>query len=89
MTPSMVGTPVRVSATGTIAKGACSLIGVLINATTAGTITLYDATSVSGTPFVNALATTAGTFVQIPAALANGLHFVEGGTLDCTFFIAG
>ena len=83
------GTPIRVSATGTIATGQGSILGVLINSTTAGTITLYDATSASGTPFVSALATTAGAYIPIPATYAQGLHFVLGGTLDCTFFVRG
>lgn len=88
MTPNMVGSPIRVSATGTVCAQPCQLIGVLVNSTTSGTITLYDATSASGTPFVAAIAPAAGVYTPIPASLSTGLHFVEGNTIDVTFFVA-
>lgn len=88
MTPNMVGSPVRLSASGVVCGLPCQLIGVLVNSTTSGTITLYDATSATGTPFVAAIAPAAGTYTPIPAACANGLYFAEGNTIDVTFFVA-
>lgn len=82
------GTPVRVSATGLVRSIPGNLIGVVVNSTTSGTITLYDELSATGTPFVNAIAPTAGVYVRIPASLAKGLYFVEGNTIDVTFFVA-
>lgn len=84
------GSPVRLSASGLIRTIPGNLIGVIVNATSAGTITLYDDNAgANGTAFVAAIAPAAGAYVAIPASLSKGLYFVKGGTsIDCTFFIA-
>jgi len=83
------GTPVRMqNASGVLHLGPCNLIGVLVNSTSSGTITLYDEVSATGTPVVNAITTTASTFKDLPISFAKGIYFSKGGTLDCTFFIA-
>lgn len=82
------GTPVRVSATGLVRSIPGNLIGVLVNSTTSGTITLYDEVSATGTAFVAAIAPAAGVFVRIPASFAKGLYFVKANTIDCTFFVS-
>lgn len=83
----VVGTPIRVTATGVVWPQAGYLLGVLVSASGSGTLTLYDNTAASGTQISNALAVTAGQYVPIPAALANGLHVTVGGTADVTFFV--
>lgn len=84
----VVGTPVRVSATGAVLRTSGYLIGVLCNSSTSGTLTLRDDTAGSATPFANAIPMTAGAYIPIPAALANGLHATIGGTAaDVTLFV--
>jgi len=88
MIDAVYGTPVRISATGVIAKGGGRLLGVLCNASTSLTITLYDNnSSATGTPFANAIGLAAGQYLPIPAAYANGLWCVIGGIGDATFFV--
>lgn len=88
MSVSNVGTPVRVSASAIISRGPCQLLGLLVNATSSGTVTLYDATGVVGTAFA-AITPALNTYVPINAACATGLYFVKGGTsIDVTFFVA-
>ncbi len=55
----VVGTPVRVSATGAVLRTSGYLIGVLCNSSTSGTLTLRDDTAGSATPFANAIPMTA------------------------------
>lgn len=81
------GTPVRVSASGVICRGNGCLVGVLCNSSTAGTVTLYDDTNGATTAFAAAIPMVAGAYTPIPAAFANGLYFVLGGTADVTFFV--
>lgn len=83
------GTPVRISSSQTLSLIPCQLVGMITNSTAGGTVTLYDATSATGTPFQNTLSTTAGAYRAIPAATAIGLHCVIAGTCDVTFFVAG
>jgi len=82
-----IGTPVRISASGKIASGPCQLLGILVNSTSSGTITLYDATSATGSAFA-AITPPVNVFTQIPAACATGLYCTVGGTLNATFFVA-
>jgi hypothetical protein len=82
-----VGTPTRISASGIVRTGFGNLVGVLVNSSTSGLLTLYDGTAASGTPFVNALALTAGDYRAIPANFGKGLYATIGGTADVTFFI--
>ena len=86
--PTEFGDPIRVSATGTVMTGPGVVVGVVVNASTSGTLTLRDATSATGTPFVNALSVTAGSFVPLKIAFTTGLHLTLGGTGDVTFVIA-
>lgn len=86
---AMTGTPVRFqNASGVVRLGPCNLLGVLVNSTTGGTITLYDEVSATGTPVVNAITTAANTYKDLPISFAKGCYFAKGGTLDCTFFVA-
>lgn len=83
------GTPVRMqNVSGVVYLGPCNLIGVLVNSTTGGTITLYDEVSATGTAVLNAVSTTASTFKEMPISFAKGIYLTKGGTLDCTFFVA-
>ena len=83
------GTPVRMqNVSGVVNLGPCNLIGVLVNSTTGGTITLYDEVSATGTAVLNAVSTTASTFKEMPISFAKGIYLTKGGTLDCTFFVA-
>jgi len=82
-----VGSPKNVTATGVVWSAPGYLLGVLVNASSSGTLTLYDNTAASGTKIATTLSVTAGQYVPIPAALAVGLHCTIGGTADVTFFI--
>jgi len=82
------GAPVRVSASGVIRYGNCNLIGVIVNSTTSGTITLYDEVSATGTAFVAAIAPAAGVYTPIPASCAKGIYFTLANTMNVTFFVA-
>lgn len=88
MIQTMVGTPVRLTASRVVSKapGGC-LIGVLCAASTAGTIILTDDTTGAGTTLIGTLSLTAGQYTPIPLAFANGLYCTVGGTLDATFFV--
>ena len=83
-----VGTPVRITGSGIIARGPCQLLGIVVNSTSSGTITLYDGTNTSlANPFA-AITPTVNVYTRIPAACSVGLYCTVGGTLNATFFIA-
>lgn len=88
MSAAAFGTPIRISATTTVATSSARLVGVLCNSSAAGTVTIHDAVSAVGTPFVSAIPMVAGAYTPIPASVAVGLHVVLGGTADVTLFVA-
>lgn len=88
MSVRQVGTPVRATGSQIISNVPCQLLGLLVNATSSGTVTLFDATNGSGTAFAS-ITPALNTFVPITASCATGLYFTKGGTsIDVTFFVA-
>ena len=61
--------------------GQGALIGFLCNSTSSGTVKLYDATSATGTAFVD-MTPTAGVFYPLGACFNTGLYFVKTNTVD-------
>lgn len=81
-------TPAPVAANGTFSRlGQCELGGFLC--TTAGSITVYDAATATGTPIVATMAVTAGVFHPLPFACAVGATVVCSGGAAGTVAHAG
>lgn len=78
------GTPVNLTASGSIALHAGNLIGFYVNSTTAGTIVVRDG-GASGTALSGTITPVIG-FHRFPAACVTGCYATIGGTLDVTFF---
>lgn len=67
----------------TVKSGPAKFFGIVVVASTSGTITIYDNTSAAGTVLFSDATLTAGDVVHfggLGVAAANGLHVVCGGT---------
>ena len=85
---NMSGTAIVISGTQLICPAPCSLIGIFCAASTAGSLTLYDAGSSATTnTLVPAFAVTAATYYPLPFNLKNGLYAVASGTVSATVAI--
>lgn len=76
-------TPVTQAAAVTVRTGPAGLFGVVVVASTAGTVTIYDNTSAAGTVLFTKTALAVGETIHfggIGIAAKNGLHVVCGGT---------
>lgn len=84
MVASRVGyRQVTQAAAATIKTGPGTLFGLVVVASTAGTVTVYDNTSAAGTVLYTKTALAVGetiNFGGIGMAASNGLHVVCGGT---------
>lgn len=84
MTLAYVGyKQVTQAAAATVKTGPAKLFGIVVVASTSGTITIYDNTAASGTVLFSDATLTAGDVVHfggIGLAANNGLHVVCGGT---------
>ena len=79
----------NLTATANVSPVPKTLIGFLVNSTTAGTITFYDsATTTTATPITGTITPAAGTFIPVYAATVNGIYAVIGGTLNVTVIAA-
>ncbi len=74
----------NISATATIKSGNGRIGGWLVNASSSGTLTVYDGTSTGGRKLTNATPLTAGQFIPFPVSVQDGIHVVIGGTADIT-----
>lgn len=71
------------AAAATLKTGPATLFGIVVVASTAGTVTVYDNTSAAGTVLFVKTGLTVGetiNFGGIGMAASNGLHVVCGGT---------
>lgn len=82
------GAPVNITSTTTVGKTSGTLIGVLCNSTSSGTLALYDGTDTSGVVICPALALTALSYTPMPAVCKTGLHAVIANTMNVTIFYA-
>lgn len=78
------GTPINMTATGTVNAAPGFLLGFYVNSTTAGTIVLRDGGG-SGAALSGTITPAVG-WHEFPADYATDLHATIGGTLDVTFF---
>lgn len=83
------GTPKNISATATVSKVGCALIGFYVNSTSSGTLVLRAGSSgtSSGTAISGTITPAVG-FHAFPADCVDGLHATIANTLDVTFFVA-
>lgn len=71
------------AAAATIKSGPAGLFGVIVTASTAGTVTIYDNTSATGVVLFTKSSLVVGDVIQFGSlgiAAKNGLHVVVGGT---------
>jgi hypothetical protein len=74
------------AAAATVKTGPAKLYGVVVTASTAGTIDIYDNTSAAGTKLFSKTALALGEVIHfggVGIAAGNGLHVVCGGTASC------
>lgn len=67
----------------TVKSGPAKLFGIVVTASTAGTVTIYDNTAASGTVIFTKSSLAVGeviTFAGLGISAGNGLHVVCGGT---------
>lgn len=81
------GTPIRVSTDTLLKTGNGACLGFFVNSTSSGTVALYDATSATGTAFLE-ITPSANVLYEIRAAFRTGLYFVKTNTINVTFFVA-
>ena len=80
------GTPVNLSASGTVSLQPGSLLGYHVNTTSGGTIVVRNGGS-GGTALNAAVAPGVG-FTAFPAYCPSGCYATIAGTIDVTFFFA-
>ena len=71
------------AAAATVKTGPAGLFGIVVTASTSGTVTVYDNTNASGTVLFTQTALSVGDVIQFGGmgiAAKNGLHVVVGGT---------
>lgn len=78
------GTPVNLTASGSVALHAGNLIGFYVNSTSAGTVVIRDG-GASGTAISGTITPAIG-FHPFPASCATGCYATLGGTINVTFF---
>jgi hypothetical protein len=84
-----VGGYKQITATGNVSPIGCKLLGILVSASSSGTVTIYDsATTTTATKVVDTVTLTAGTWLPMPIGFASGVYIVVGGTLSATVVYA-
>ena len=78
------GTPVNLTASGSIALHAGALIGFYVNSTSSGTIVIRDG-GASGTAISGTITPAIG-YHAFPASCVTGCYATISGTLNVTFF---
>lgn len=83
------GTPINLSATGTVSKVSGSLIGFYVNSTSSGTLVLRVGStgSSSGTAITGTITPAVG-FHAFPAFAPSGMHATIANTMNVTFLFA-
>ena len=82
------GTPINLSASGTVSLAGGSLIGFYVNSTTGGTLVIRNGAA-AGTAVSGTITPVIG-FHCFPCYLPSGCYFTIANTMDVTaFFSAG
>lgn len=71
------------AAAATVKTGPAGLFGIIVTASTSGTVTIYDNTAASGTVLFTKTTLAVGEVIHfggLGIAAKNGLHVVVGGT---------
>lgn len=76
----------NISASGLLKTGFGKLVGMYVNSTSSGTITLYDNTAGSGTKINNTITPAVGWHNLGGAAFTVGCYAAISGTLDVTLY---
>ena len=79
------GTATNLTATTTIYKGSCRILGFYVNSTTAGTIVFTDADGTTSTTLSGTITPAVG-YHPFPASCTRGIIATIGGTLNVTVF---
>jgi hypothetical protein len=76
------------TADGTVKASAGRFFGFYVNSTNSGTISIYDATSITGVAMMGTLVPAAGPHVfPVAVTMATGIYFdLVGGTINATLF---
>jgi hypothetical protein len=83
------GTPVNLTASGTVSKVSGQLLGFYVNSTSSGTIAILDGATSSGTAISGTITPAIG-WHSFPAYCTSGCYVTIGATLNVTlFFSAG
>jgi hypothetical protein len=87
-TNAEAGDPYRVTASGALPVQDGTLLGIIVAASSSGTLTVADKPNNAARTLVNAIPLTAGQFVPCKFRFLGGLTLTVGGTLDCVLVIA-
>lgn len=74
---------IATATTTVVRSGPTRVLGVIVASTTAGTVQIFDNTSVAAPIALNTAQFPVG-FTPLPMTLNTGLTVVTGGTIDCT-----
>lgn len=79
------------AAASTVKTGPAKLVGIVVTASTSGTVTVYDNTAASGTVLFTKSSLAVGDVIHfggVSIAAKNGLHVVCGGTATVNILYA-
>lgn len=79
------GTASNITATTTIYKGSCRILGFYVNSTTGGTIVFADSNGSTSTTLSGTITPAIG-YHAFPASCANGIVVTIANTLNVTVF---
>lgn len=79
------GTASNITATTTLYKGSCRILGFYVNSTTAGTIVFTDSDGTTSTTLSGTITPAVG-YHAFPASCQRGIIATIGGTLNVTVF---
>jgi hypothetical protein len=86
---SNIGMAKVVSASGNIQTGPGAILGLVVSASTSGTIALYDdAATGTSAPLLATMSLTAGQYIPLGFGFGNGLNVVLTGTATITAVLA-
>lgn len=84
------GTPVNLTASGTLCTTDCTILGFYVNSTSSGTLVFRSgaAGASSGTAISGTITPAAGTYHKFPASCPGGAYVTIGATINVTVFVS-
>ena len=82
------GTYKNVTGSGNVSAKPCAIIGILVNSTSSGTITLYDDPATGTATAITGTITPSVGFLPINIETTSGLNIVIGATINITVVYA-